>query len=203
MKVKLHETVDLETMNAKNGNRYYILPGEAPIAVPSVTTVLYRNSTFEDTPNSYQARERGTTIHKMMEDYIKTGETEFSGSMPADWDMFLGLKKEIDENLDEVNFLEACVWSKNFQSAGRLDLGGLWKSKKSLVDFKTSKYPKKEEWVIDYFTQLTAYSVFMYESYNLLFSNLVLVIGVDHDHPQIFESHVSDHYKRFKEIFVR
>ncbi len=73
------------------------------------------------------------------------------------------------DDIGEVIFQEVPVWSlKGGGYAGRLDLG--IKSKEGIpkiIDFKTSRKPKKREWITGYFKQASAYSIGMFEQYGI------------------------------------
>jgi genome maintenance exonuclease 1 len=42
--------------------------------------------------------------------------------------------------------------------AGATDLVGIYQGRDSIIDFKQSNKPKKEEWIVDYKLQLAAYA---------------------------------------------
>ncbi len=73
------------------------------------------------------------------------------------------------DDIGEILFQEVPVWSlKGGGYAGRLDLAIRSKSSvPKIIDFKTSKKPKKREWIVGYFKQIAAYSVAMYERYGI------------------------------------
>lgn len=73
------------------------------------------------------------------------------------------------DNIGEILFQEVPVWSlKGGGYAGRLDLAIKTKdSSPKIIDFKTSKKPKREEWIHGYFKQISAYSIAMYERYGI------------------------------------
>ena len=57
----------------------------------------------------------------------------------------------------------------------------------SVVDFKTSKKKKREDWIENYFVQEAAYSFMFEERTGIQIPQLVTVIGVDgEDEPQVF-----------------
>ena len=86
-------------------------------------------------------------------------------------DLFLQFHHNSDfyDDIGEVLFQEVPVWSLvGGGYAGRLDLSirsklGIPK----IIDFKTSRKPKKKEWIDGYFKQVSAYSVAMFERYGI------------------------------------
>jgi ATP-dependent exoDNAse (exonuclease V) beta subunit len=53
---------------------------------------------------------------------------------------------------------ETALWSASRRYACRVDMVGLWNGIPSIIDFKTSTKPKREEWITDYYLQTTAYA---------------------------------------------
>ena len=156
MEHKLFEKIELECFE-HNGNRYYILP-KSGIAVPSVTTVLYKDQTFADNSSNRKARRRGTDVHDLVEQYLTTGKDP-DKMMPTDKDLYDKIKKVIDKNVTEINLIEGCVYSKQLMTAGKCDLLCKWNDKSAVVDFKTSKYHKKETDLQNYCDQIICYGL--------------------------------------------
>ena len=65
---------------------------------------------------------------------------------------------------------------------------GVWNGKPSIVDWKTSKKEKKEEWIDGYYMQATAYAIMWEERTGIPITQLVVAIAGDRG-PQIFVSH--------------
>ena len=155
-----------------NGKRRYAAPGGAPVA--SVTTIL---DATKDKTHLIEWRKRvgekkaqeitteaagvGTRMHKYLEDYIETGEWPSPGSNPYAQQAH-GMAATIKDNalvhVDEIWGSEVPLYVPNIY-AGTTDLVGVYKGNPAIMDFKQSNKPKKEEWIVDYFLQLTAYSI--------------------------------------------
>jgi hypothetical protein len=138
------------------------------IKVPSVTTILSRTKDMtqlndwrrrvgnaEADKIMNQASTVGTEMHKVLE-YSLNGQGYFNmmdeGTKPR------MMAKTILENikLDEIWGNEVSLEYKNM-FAGTCDLTAIAYGKPSIVDWKQSNRPKKEEWVDDYKHQLGAY----------------------------------------------
>lgn len=186
MEHKLFEKIELETFDY-NGNRYYILP-KSGVAVPSVTTVLYKDQKFGDTPASRKARRRGTDVHDLCEQYLKTGE-EPKKMMPTDRDLFLKFKKVIDNKITEINLIEGCVYSKQLMTAGKVDLLCRWEGQSAVVDFKTSKYHKAQTDLQNYCDQVVCYALCAMRCYKTFKpKNCYIILANDEDpEAQIFK----------------
>ena len=108
----------------------------------------------------------GTSLHKHLEYYVL-------GKNYID-DTDIGriarpMAKEITnkglKDLEELWGSEVHLYYPDLY-AGTTDVVGIYKGKPSIVDFKQTNKPKKEEWVTDYKLQLTAYAM----AHNALFN---------------------------------
>lgn len=158
-----------------DGKRHYCLPDGSKVA--SVTTILdatkpqekvealarWRKSvgTVRAQEITTEAANRGTRMHKWLENYVLHGKMEAPGTNPysqqshamATTIVANGLK-----NVDEFWGVEVPVYYSGLY-AGTTDCLGLWKQKPAIIDFKQSNKVKKREWISDYFLQLAAYAL--------------------------------------------
>jgi len=154
------------------GKRRYAAPGGSPVA--SVTTILdatkdkshliaWRKRVGEKKAQEIvtEAASVGTRMHKYLEDYIEFGEWPTPGSNPYAQQahkMATQIRDNAMVDVDEIWGSEVPLYVPNIY-AGTTDLVGTYKGQPCIMDFKQSNKPKKEEWVYDYFLQLTAYAV--------------------------------------------
>ena len=149
--------------------RVYLTPdGES---LPSVTTIL---SATKDMTHLNEWKKRigeekakqitteaagvGTAMHSNLERFI-AGIQRQPGNNPvhvqanamADQIILNGLK-----DVDEVWAMEQSLYFPGLYS-GTTDLVGVYKDNPSVMDYKQTNKPKKEEWVEDYKIQLVAY----------------------------------------------
>jgi hypothetical protein len=203
-KVFKHRTdaILFEQLPTKEGGdigRFYVTPDG--IELPSMTTVLkivseqsimeWRKRVGEEEANrvSTKASRRGTAVHYMCEDYINNSKEVFKGKNPVDVETFMSIKPAIDENIDNVYIQEAPLYSRFLQIAGRVDCIADWNDKLSIIDFKTSKKPKKKEWIESYFMQTAGYAIMFEELTGIPITQLVVLIAVDDNDPQVFIEH--------------
>ena len=149
---------------SETGRKYLV--DEAP--VPSVTTILSatKNSDFIKKWKAKVGNEEadrimknasavGTEMHKVLEFYYNNEKyynaTEF-GVLPRK------MAEIVKENLkiEEVWGNEVSL-AYNQEFAGTTDMVALSDGKPTIVDFKQSNKPKRDEWVEDYKHQLGAY----------------------------------------------
>lgn len=156
-----------------SGKRLYAIPtGDK---VPSVTTVLdktkseeskiallnWRRSVGEKKAQEIttEAANRGTRMHKFLEDYVKGTPLNESITNPYAQQSQKMAKIIIDQgmcNVDEVWGSEVPVYFPKLY-AGTTDCCGVHAGDESILDFKQTNKPKKREYIDDYFTQLVFY----------------------------------------------
>jgi genome maintenance exonuclease 1 len=213
----VHNDNKLCTLNKieENGNRHYITPeGEK---LPSVTTVLshfkkttiveWRKKVGEEEANkiSGQAARRGTGFHKIMEEYLNNEDPKaiLADAMPDQKQAFNDMAKVLDEHVDNIYYIEAMLYSKKLGLAGQTDLIAEYDGVLSVIDFKTSSKPKKAEWIEDYFIQCTAYSLMYEDMTGVKIEQIVILMSVDHEQPEIFVKNRKDYvdalYQKIKD----
>jgi genome maintenance exonuclease 1 len=93
------------------------------------------------------------------------------------------------ERIESVMFQEIPLWSFiGGGYAGRMDLS-IWGKPKSprVIDFKTSRKPKKEEWIGGYKKQTAAYSVALHERHGIFPDSCEIWISCETGEVQLFE----------------
>jgi genome maintenance exonuclease 1 len=134
---------------------------------------------------STHAARRGTKVHQMCEDYINN-ELDEKKFLPTDKEMFLSIKPTIESSINNVYAQEVGLYSDYLGVAGRVDCIAEWDGKLSVIDFKTSRKPKKKEYISSYFQQASAYAIMWEERTKIPINQLVILIAVDGNSPQVF-----------------
>jgi ATP-dependent exoDNAse (exonuclease V) beta subunit len=165
----------------EDGRRLYATPDGKRL--PSVTTVLDKTKPEEKKQalNEWRKRvgvenaqkitteaaNRGTRMHTYLEDYIKQGELKARGSNPFGWASHAMAQTVIEDGLKNVNEIWGVEVPLYFPSlyAGTTDGCGLHLNEESILDYKQTNKPKKQEWIEDYYLQLTAYALAHNEVY--------------------------------------
>lgn len=198
-----HEPVDLgygdlDCETSDTGRKYISPTGKA---YPSITTVLsllsrdsiaaWRKRVGEEEANkiSTRASTRGTAVHDLLEKYVNNDPDFDKGVMPHIKQSFYDVKHILDTRLDKVYAQEAPLYSDHLCLAGRVDCVGVWDGKNSIIDYKTSRKPKKKEWISSYFMQCCAYAIMWEERTGVPITQLVVVVAVDNDDAQVFVEH--------------
>ena len=197
----IHEQVELTEMDAvttDTGRQYRTPEG---IDLPSITTVLsilsresiakWRARVGEEEANrvSHRASSRGTKVHEIIEKYVNNDPNFKDGYTPDIIASFLDVQPILDERLTKVYAQEAPLYSTHLGVAGRVDCVGVFDGQLSIIDYKTSMKPKRKEWVKNYFMQEAGYAVMWEERTGMPITQLVTVISVDNNEPQVFIEH--------------
>lgn len=202
------------TTESIDGKRYYVLPDGTKLK--SVTTILsekldntalleWRKRVGEEEANkvSVQATRRGNAIHKMAERYVLNEQNIYRGEMPINVESFQPIKYALDEHVDNILGVELPLCSKALGCAGRTDLVAEYDGKVSIIDFKTSKKLKKEDWIESYFLQSTVYSMMFERIYHISVPQIVIILTVDNEKtPQTFVMERSNYVNRVIELFT-
>ena len=179
----------------RNGKRYYATPsGEL---YPSITSILgefskasilkWRKRVGEAEANkvSGKASRRGTRLHGVCEKYILNEEGFLTGELPHITELFKTIEPFL-ERIDNIHGVELGLYSDHFGVAGRTDLIAEFDGKLSIIDYKTSNRTKKKEWCESYFAQCAFYAVAYEELTKIPVPQVVVIIAVDNEQPQLF-----------------
>lgn len=149
-----------------------------------------------------QASVRGNAVHNLCERYLRNYDDYIGNEGPVNVYNFKNLQSILDDHVDNLLGIELPLFSPLLKAAGRTDLVAHYDDRLSIIDFKTSKKLKKEEWIQNYFIQATTYSLMFEELYGIKVPQLVIMITVDHEEPQIFIKKTKDYYSQVHDIFV-
>jgi ATP-dependent exoDNAse (exonuclease V) beta subunit len=131
-----------------------------------------------------KATNQGTKAHELIEHYL-VGD-ELPKHMPNEYDLFQQFKSEANDKINNIKSIEGQMMSDYLRVAGTVDLIAEYDGKLSVLDWKTSARPKKEEWVDGYFMQAAAYAVMFEENTGTPISQLVLIIACGTGEKQVF-----------------
>ena len=163
-----------------NGSRHYALDDSH---LPSVTTILKATQSEEDRAGiaawkervghkeaeriKNEASNRGSSMHSYIEQFLLG---KFNLDLLEENNKSKKMATEIIDNglknkLSEIWGTEATVYYPG-KYAGTADCIGIYEEKETVLDFKQSNKPKKEEYIEDYFLQIGAYSLAHNTVYN-------------------------------------
>lgn len=199
----------LEQVNTDTG-RYYKTP--TGTLYPSVTTVTgimnleaikqWRKRVGDAEANriSSQATRRGTRVHKLCEDYINNDPIDVSHYSVVDLFNFKSFREIMDQHIDNVHLQEQRLYSDFLQLAGTVDCIAEYAGRLSIIDFKTARKAKSREYIKNYFCQAAAYAIMYEERTGIPVPNIVIMISVDNDHPQVFTDKRDNHVKDLLDV---
>ena len=178
-----------------SGSRMYAVNQEK---LPSVTSILQATQSEEKKASlaNWKARvgvteanrikndasNRGTSMHSFLEKYLLgqlnlelLHEEDNQSKKMAEEIIEQGIKNK----LSEIWGTEATLYYPG-KYAGTCDACGIYEGQETIIDFKQSNKPKKEEWIEDYYLQLGAYSLAHNVVYNSrITQGIVLLCTVD------------------------
>ena len=155
-----------------NDQRHYAVNNEK---LPSVTTILSateseekkqsiakwkeRVGVFEAERIKNRAATRGTSMHSYLEYYINgEGLLDLTESGVEAQKMAETIRDKGFSELEEIWGSECVLYYPELY-AGQTDLCGIYQGRESIIDFKQSNKPKREEYIGDYYLQLVAYAM--------------------------------------------
>jgi genome maintenance exonuclease 1 len=151
------------------GARTYDVHG---IRLPSVTTILaktkdqayltrWKNKVGHEEAERIKnlSSKRGTAMHKFIEKYIQ--ESGYEDLTPIGVEAKPMAQKIIDVGLTPVSEYYGSEVTLYYPGlyGGATDLICMHNGMETVVDFKQSNRPKKEEWIEDYYIQIAAYAM--------------------------------------------
>ena len=181
------------------GVRFYEVDDQ--ILYPSVTSVIsfisgkkfadWRAKVGNEEANrvTKHATTRGTRLHTVFEHYINNEDYESLDEyqVPLIQLMFKAAKFYLDTRLDNIYQQETPMYSSRLCLAGTVDLICEVDGELAIVDFKTSAKEKPEEWLEDYFVQLSAYWAMFSEKTGVVPKKLVVFLVGENGDVQIVE----------------
>jgi hypothetical protein len=208
----LVEEVPLEAEKTDQG-RVYITPNGDRLR--SVTTILgesldkewlikWRKRLGEEKAKlvTEAAARRGSAVHDLCERYVKNEVDCLKGVMPILAARFRTVKSVLDTHVDNIRGIELPLYSLTLKTAGRTDLVADYDGVPSIIDYKTSTWPKTEDQILSYFLQSTTYSMMFERTYKIVIPKIVIIIVVDNEiMPSVFVKDRGQYVRKVIEIF--
>jgi len=138
----------------------------------------------------------GTKLHKMCENYLNNEFQSTTNTLPFDTPLlptahFHNIKPLLDR-IDNIRGQEIQMFSKNMGLAGTVDCVAEFDGVPCIIDFKTSRKLKKEEWIDSYYMQATAYSLMWEENTGEKIEHLRILMTAETGENHVFVSHRDD-----------
>jgi CRISPR/Cas system-associated exonuclease Cas4 (RecB family) len=184
-----HVPVDIPEVSTKNINkkRFYDTPTGF---YPSITTVLgvrkekkeglrlWRERVGNDVANHIMrtAAGRGTAVHHMCEDFLNNKEVIKEDQKFLPWCLFSQLKPTLTKSINNIFAQECGLWSEKYRVAGRVDVIAEWNGVPSIIDFKTSRSERKDDYNFEYYMQASAYAEMFEERTGIEINQIVILV---------------------------
>lgn len=159
------------------GNRYHSVTNVVG-SIDQTGLEEWRKAVGEDVANyvSRKAMNLGTKLHTMVETYLYNKKnSEKSIFAKAHFENI----KPLLQSINNIRGLESKICSKDLGLAGTADCIAEYNGVLSIIDFKTSSKQKKEEWILKYFLQTTAYSIMWEEATGEKVDQIVVLITAE------------------------
>lgn len=208
-----------------DGTRCYVREdGAIACPYPSVTTITSsckklqaglhawrrRVGAEEAQRVSTAASSRGTSVHKLIEDYCSNdgiiveesslGMKLPEGVMPHAYDMYKRLRDVADKSIDNIRVNEGRMYSDHLRTAGTVDMIAEFDGELAVIDWKTSNKRKTRSQIYNYFKQESAYAVMFEEMTGQPITKLVTVITSSEGDSQVFVEHRDEWIGGFVEL---
>jgi len=190
MKKKFNHVNDLDDLQVPErkfvkGERRYVTPEGN--SYPSITTILgnqpkpglvewrKRVGDIEANRVMKEASSLGTAVHDLCEQYLYNYKLKSTNNEAIS--IFNRLRFLLG-NVDNIVGLELPLYSDQLKVAGTADCFADYNGVFSVIDFKTSKKPKKEEWIEDYYIQAFFYAIAFFERTGAIPEQVVIMVAV-------------------------
>ena len=190
----IHDEVSVPELSTKNINRKRFYQTPEGKLYPSITTVLqkrkmaglmeWRKNVGEDVANyiARTAAHRGTKVHHMCEDFLNNMESDY----PEKWAehkknflpyvLFGQLKPVLMQKVNNILAQECGLYTDKYRVAGRVDCIAEYNGVKSIIDFKTSRKERNDEWNESYYIQASAYAEMFEERTGVAINQIVILV---------------------------
>ena len=186
----IHNEVSVPELSTKNLNRKRFYQTPDGKLYPSITTVLqkrkmaglmeWRKNVGDDVAN-YIARtaknHRGTKVHHMCEDFLNNNfdeETHKKNFLP--YVLFGQMKPVLMQKVNNILAQECGLYTDKYRVAGRVDCIAEYNGVKSIIDFKTSRKERNDDWNESYYIQASAYAEMFEERTGIEINQIVILV---------------------------
>ena len=194
------DDIEMGTREVIDGKRVYVTPNGN--VYPSITSILvlqpkpglneWKEKVGEEeaTKIMKESSELGTKVHSLCESYLYNEKLKCDDMKAID--VFNRLRFVLG-NINNIYCLEAPLHSDILRVAGTVDCVAEYNGVLSVIDFKTSRKPKREEWIEDYFIQAFFYSAAFFEMTGAIPEQIVILVAIRNEFDvQVFKKPLRD-----------
>ena len=194
------DDIEMGTREVIDGKRVYVTPNGN--VYPSITSILSLQSKpgldewkekvghAEASKIMKESSELGTKVHSLCESYLYNEKLKCDDMEAID--VFNRLRFVLG-NINNIYCLEAPLHSDMLRVAGTVDCVAEYNGVLSVIDFKTSRKPKREEWIEDYFIKAFFYSAAFFEMTGAIPEQIVILVAIRNEFDvQVFKKPLRD-----------
>ena len=185
----IHNEVSVPELSTKNLNRKRFYQTPDGKLYPSITTVLqkrkmaglmeWRKNVGDDVANyiARTAAHRGTKVHHMCADFLNNNfdeETHKKNFLP--YVLFGQMKPVLMQKVNNILAQECGLYTDKYRVAGRVDCIAEYNGVKSIIDFKTSRKERNDDWNESYYIQASAYAEMFEERTGIEINQIVILV---------------------------
>tara|TARA_Y100001937_G_C7039492_1_gene293957 strand:- start:99 stop:809 length:711 start_codon:yes stop_codon:yes gene_type:complete len=185
----IHNEISVPELSTKNVNRKRFYQTPEGKLYPSITTVLqkrkmaglmeWRKNVGDDVANyiARTAAHRGTKVHHMCEDFLNNNfdeETHKKNFLP--YVLFGQMKPVLMQKVNNIYAQECGLYSDKYRVAGRVDCIAEYNNIPSIIDFKTSRKERNDDWNESYYIQAAAYAEMFEERTGISINQIVILV---------------------------
>lgn len=150
---------------------------------------------------SKTATDSGTKVHDSIERIIRGLPLTLTPFDIREREVVDGARPFLAE-MGKVFCLETQLWSDKFRIAGTVDCAAYIDGKPTVIDWKTSKFPKSASEIQSYFMQAAAYAFMIYERTGVAIADIVIFMVVYDmpDAPLVFREKVKNYLPAFSKL---
>ena len=207
-----HVEIDLPSLTREtiDGVRYYDTPdGKKLVSITSVTSFHNREifrewrakvGNEEANKITKQSTSRGTDMHTLVEHHLKN--EKLPKVQPLSEMLFRQAKSELAK-IDNILVQEEPLFSYQLGVAGTPDCIAEYEGELAIIDFKTSKKPKPEEWIEHYYVQCAAYACMLYEMTGIMVKKFVIIMSCEDGECKVYEQYDKRKYINLLSEYIR
>ena len=202
-----YPSLDRQTID---GVRYYDTPdGQKLVSITSIIShynreifINWRKRVGVEEANriNKQSTSRGTDMHTLVENYMLN--KDLPTVQPLSEFLFKQAKPDLDR-IDNIHAIEQALFSKELGVAGTVDCIAEFDGELAVIDFKTSKKPKKREWIDHYFVQCAAYACMLYEMTGIMVKKFVIIMSCEDGECVVYEERDKRKYIGLLDKYIR
>lgn len=130
------------------------------------------------------ATTRGTDLHTLNECYLQNLPPP---EVPEISQKLFKINKPALDKIGKIYGIELGMYSDYLGIAGTCDLVAEYEGQLAIIDYKTSKKPKPEEWLEHYFVQCCAYAFMLKELTGMEVKKFVIIMSCENGELAVYE----------------